>query len=151
MKGSGRRARRLPVVISTNQLQFVMNHARSIYPEECCGFLLGLDGETRSVQGVIPAKNINQDSRTNRYNIDPMELVRADDEARRSNQTLIGIYHSHPDAPAQPSEFDLEHAWPWYTYLVLSVRNGEPKDASAWTLSEDRSAFHLDDLRVTGD
>jgi proteasome lid subunit RPN8/RPN11 len=140
----------MPVVIPADELQLIMNHARSTYPEECCGFLLGVDSEVRRIQRALPAQNANQDSRKNRYNIDPMELVRADEEARRSSLNLIGIYHSHPDAPAQPSQFDLEHAWPWYSYLVLSVQNGEPKDVSVWLLSEDRSTFHLDDLRVNG-
>jgi proteasome lid subunit RPN8/RPN11 len=140
----------MPVVIPADELQLIMNHARSTYPEECCGFLLGVDSEVRRIQRALPAQNANQDSRKNRYNIDPMELVRADEEARRSSLNLIGIYHSHPDATAQPSQFDLEHAWPWYSYLVLSVQNGEPKDVSVWLLSEDRSTFHLDDLRVNG-
>ncbi len=139
------------VVITTNQLQFMMNHARSTYPEECCGFLLGSDSDVRRIQHVLAARNVNQNSRRNRYNIEPMELVRADEEARRSNLNLVGIYHSHPDAPVQPSQFDLEHAWPWYTYVVLSVQNGEPRDMAAWFLTEDRSTFHLDDLKVIGD
>jgi proteasome lid subunit RPN8/RPN11 len=141
----------MPVLIRNSDLQFIMSHAKSTYPEECCGFLLGLDSRVRSVERIVSVQNVNQDSRRNRYNIDPKDLIRADEEARRSNMSLIGIYHSHPDAPAQPSQFDLEHAWPWYTYLLLSVENGQPKDIAAWNLSEDRSAFHLDDLKVTGD
>lgn len=140
----------MPVIMITDQLQFIMNHARSTYPEECCGFLLGTDSDVRMIQRVLSVRNVNQDSRRNRYNIDPLELVRADEEARRSNIILVGIYHSHPDAPAQPSQFDLEHAWPWYTYLVLSVQNGEPREVTAWYLSEDRANFHLDDLKVIG-
>jgi len=140
----------MPVEITLDQLQFIMNHARSSYPEECCGFLLGLDSQVRRIRRALPAQNVNQDSRRKRYNIDPKELIRADDEARRSSMSLVGIYHSHPDAPAQPSQFDLENAWPWYSYLVLSVQNGEPRDVSAWYLSDDRSTFHLDDLRVIG-
>lgn len=141
----------MPVLIRNSDLQFIMSHAKSTYPEECCGFLLGLDSVVRTVERIVSVQNVNQDSRRNRYNIDPKDLIRADEEARRSNMSLIGIYHSHPDAPAQPSQFDLEHAWPWYTYLLLSVQNGQPKDIAAWNLSEDRSAFHLDDLKVTGD
>jgi proteasome lid subunit RPN8/RPN11 len=99
----------------------------------------------------LAVQNVNQISRKNRYNIDPMELMRADEEARRSNLNVIGIYHSHPDTPVQPSQFDLEHAWPWYTYMILSVQNREPQDVGAWFLSEDRSTFHLDELRVIGD
>ena len=141
----------MPVLIRNSDLQFIMSHAKSTYPEECCGFLLGLDSVVRTVERIVSVQNVNQDSRRNRYNIDPKDLIRADEEARRSNMSLIGIYHSHPDAPAQPSQFDLAHAWPWYTYLLLSVQNGQPKDVAAWNLSEDRSAFHLDDLKVTGD
>ena len=141
----------MPVLIRNGDLQSIMSHAKSTYPEECCGFLLGLDSVVRTVERIVSVQNVNQDSRRNRYNIDPKDLIRADEEARRSNMSLIGIYHSHPDAPAQPSQFDLEHAWPWYTYLLLSVQNGQRKDVAAWNLSEDRSAFHLDDLKVTGD
>ena len=139
------------VHISRSQLQLILNHARSTYPEECCGFLLGKDSDPRIVVRALPAQNTNRDSRKNRFNIDPMERVRADEEARRANLDLIGIYHSHPDAPPQPSQVDLEDAWPRYTYLVVSVQNGEPKGVAAWTLSEDRSAFHLEDMRTTAD
>lgn len=139
------------VQITTSQLQFIMNHARSTYPEECCGFLLGTDSDGRRIHRALAVQNVNQGSRRNRFNINPMELVRADKEARLLKLDLIGIYHSHPDAPAQPSQVDLENAWPWYTYLVVSVQNGAPSDMAAWFLTEDRSTFHLDDLRVIED
>ena len=139
------------VFITADQLRFIMNHARSAYPEECCGFLLGTDSNGRRIRRALSAQNTSQDSRRKRYHIDPMELVRADEEARRSNLDLLGIYHSHPDAPAQPSKVDLENAWSGYTYLVVSVQNGEPKDFAVWLLSEDGAAFHLDDMRVTVD
>lgn len=138
----------MPVYITANELQFIVNHARSTYPEECCGFLLGTDSEGRRIYRALAVQNVNQGSRKSRFNIDPMEVVRADEEARRSNLNLIGIYHSHPDAPAQPSQVDLENAWPSYTYLVVSKQNGSPKDVAAWLLSQERSTFHLDDLRV---
>ncbi len=136
------------VYIAAAQLQLIMNHARSTYPDECCGFLLGVDSGGRRIQRVYAVQNVNQDSRKNRFNINPLDLIRADEEARRSNLDLIGIYHSHPNAPVQPSLVDLENAWPSYTYLVVSLQNGEPRDVAAWLLSEDRSRFHSDDLRV---
>jgi proteasome lid subunit RPN8/RPN11 len=140
----------MPVLMSSDQLEAIKKHAKSTYPEECCGFLLGVDSALRTIHRALSAANANSQSRRNRYNIDPMDFVRADEEARRSNLTLVGIYHSHPDAPAKPSQFDLEHAWPWYTYLVLSVMNGVPNGVSAWVLSEDRSNFLQDDLRISG-
>jgi len=139
------------VHITRGQLLFIINHARSTYPEECCGFLLGRDSDPRIIMRALSAQNTNRDSRKNRFNIDPMELVRADEDARRANLDLIGIYHSHPDASSQPSEVDLENAWPCYTYLVVSVQNGEPKGVAACILSEDRSTFHLEDMRVMAD
>lgn len=138
----------MPVMIRANELQFIINHARSAYPEECCGFLLGMDSDVRRIERTVRVENSNRESRRTRYNIEPKDLVRADEEARSLNMDLIGIYHSHPDAPAQPSQIDLEHAWPWYTYLLLSVQNGEPRDVAVWSLSEDKSTFHPDDLRV---
>ena len=139
------------VYMTADQLQFIMNHARSTYPEECCGFLLGTNSGDRRIRRAISAQNASRSSRKRRFTIDPMELVRADEEARRANLDLLGIYHSHPDAPAQPSLVDLENAWRGYTYLVVSVQNGEPKTFAAWFLSEDRSAFHLDDMRIVAE
>jgi proteasome lid subunit RPN8/RPN11 len=140
----------MTVLIANDQVEAIKTHAKSAYPEECCGFLLGVDSALRTIHRILSASNASGESRRNRYNIDPMDFIKADEEARRSNLNLVGIYHSHPDAPARPSQFDLEHAWPWYTYIVLSVQNGVPKDVSAWVLSEDRSNFRQDDLRISG-
>ncbi len=143
------------VFMSNDQLQLIKSHAKLTYPEECCGFLLGLDdskkNRVRTIHRALSASNANQESRRTRYNIDPVEYIRADEEARRSNLNLVGFYHSHPDAPARPSQFDLNNAWAWYTYMVLSVQNGIPKDVFAWVLSEDRSGFNEDDLKIAGD
>jgi proteasome lid subunit RPN8/RPN11 len=141
--------------MTNDQLQLIKRHAESTYPEECCGFLIGVDAgdknRVRTIHRVMSASNANQGSRRNRYNIDPREHIRAEEEARGSNLELVGFYHSHPDASARPSKFDLDHAWAWYTYMVLSVQNRIPKDISAWVLSEDRSGFSQDDLKITGE
>jgi len=130
------------------EAECILNHARSSYPEECCGFLLGLDSGTRKILRVIPAQNMNGTSKKSRYDIDPKEFMQADEEARRLRLELIGFYHSHPNAPVHPSLFDREHAWPWYTYLVLSIRRGKPGDFGAWSLSDDKSAFSRDQLTI---
>lgn len=139
---------KLVVLISADQLQYVINHARSAYPEECCGFLIGLNSDVRRVHRASAAQNVATPSKRRRYNIDPLELVRADEDARRSKLDLIGIYHSHPDAPVEPSQLDLENAWPNFTYLVLSLQNGEPRDFAAWILTMDRTAFGRDEIRI---
>jgi proteasome lid subunit RPN8/RPN11 len=125
-----------------------MEHARNTYPEECCGFLIGTDSGPRIVQRVLPAWNTARPSKLKRYNIDPTELLRASEEANRSNLELFGVYHSHPDAPVEPSVIDLEFAWPDFTYLVLSLQNGDPRDVGAWSLNQAHTAFEPDELRV---
>ena len=109
---------------------------------------MGTDSGPRIVRRVLPAWNVAQPSRLKRYSIDPPELIRAGEEARRSNLELFGVYHSHPDAPVEPSAVDLEFAWPDFTYLVLSLQSGEPRDVGAWSLNETRTAFELDKLKV---
>jgi len=138
----------MAVSIPGVQLQYILNHARSAYPEECCGFLIGRSSEPRQVDRVLPAENAARSSRNKQYRIDPVEFIRADEEARRSSLDLIGFYHSHPDAPVEPSQTDLENALLSYTYLVLSLQNGEPRDVAAWSLSRDKSAFELIELRI---
>jgi len=136
------------VVITKDQLQFIVNHAQATYPEECCGFLLGINSEEKRVHSAISVPNINQKSRSNRYNIDPLELVRADEAALRANLDLIGIYHSHPDAPPEPSKIDREYAWPNYTYIIVSLENRVTKEVRAWQLNDDKSTFQSEDLRI---
>ena len=97
---------------------------------------------------VLPAWNTAQPSKLKRYSIDPTELVRADEEANRSNLKLFGVYHSHNDAPVEPSVIDFEFAWPDFTYLVLSLQSGEPRDVGAWSLNHTRTAFESDELRL---
>jgi proteasome lid subunit RPN8/RPN11 len=100
------------------------------------------------VHRAYAAQNVAAPSKRRRYNIDPLELVRADEDAQRSNLDLIGVYHSHPDASVEPSQLDLEHAWPNFTYLVLSLQNGEPRDFAAWILTQDGTAFDRDEMRI---
>jgi proteasome lid subunit RPN8/RPN11 len=72
----------------------------------------------------------------------------AEKEAREKKIDLIGWYHSHPDAPARPSEFDREHAWPWYSYIIVSVQKGEPKDTTSWRLHDDRAAYDSEKIET---
>ena len=138
---------KLVLIIPTDQLQYAINHARSAYPEECCGFLIGANSNARRVHRIYAAQNVAT-SKHRRYNIDPLELGRADEDARRSDLDLIGVYHSHPDAPVEPSQLDLEHAWPNFTYLVLSLQNGEPRDFAAWTLTQDETSFIREEMQI---
>ena len=117
-------------------------HLERFYPEEGCGVLLGRDaGGMRRVERVIGFENRQGDSRRRRYLIEPEQFLRAEREAREAALEVVGFFHSHPDYPARPSAFDLEHAWPYYSYLIVSVQRGRAVEANSWRLDEDRSRF----------
>jgi len=83
----------------------------------------------------------DSDDRGERFLIGPRDILNAEREARRAGLDVLGFYHSHPDSPARPSEFDREHAWPWYTYLIISIENGEAGPLNGWQLRDDRSGY----------
>ena len=119
-------------------------HGVETYPYECCGALLGRDsdaGASREVLDLLPLANQRNDSPRNRFEITSTDVQAAEKMAREKGIELIGWYHSHPDAPARPSEFDREHAWPWYSYIIVSVQAGEPRDTKSWRLRDDRSGY----------
>src|SRR5580704_7031710 len=117
-------------------------HGVETYPYECCGAILGRDGDgSREVIALLALANRRDDSPRNRFEVTPGDVQLAEKTAREKNIELIGWYHSHPDAPARPSEFDREHAWPWYSYIIVSVQSGQPRDMNSWRLRDDRSAY----------
>lgn len=129
--------------------EIVHSHLCRAYPEEGCGVLLGRDlGGDREVERVVGFDNVREDSRHNRYLIAPEQFLAAEREARRLGLDVIGFFHSHPDHPSRPSAFDLEHAWPFYSYLIVSVERGRVKDAHSWRLTDDRSRFETEDLEL---
>ncbi len=123
--------------ISRSVLDEVDAHAREAYPEECCGLLIA-NGEKRVVD-CVRMKNGYSGPKHDRYHIDPLELYRADRAASQRELVVAGIYHSHPDYPAVLSRFDMDHAFPWYSYLVVSVGRGGTNDRRSWTPNEKRT------------
>jgi proteasome lid subunit RPN8/RPN11 len=112
------------------------------YPHECCGALLGNDSEIgREIKELVPLANQRNDSPRNRFEVTPEDVQMAEKKAKDLKLEVLGWYHSHPDAPARPSEFDREHAWPWYSYIIVSVQQREPRDMKSWRLRDDRSAY----------
>jgi proteasome lid subunit RPN8/RPN11 len=117
-------------------------HGVETYPHECCGALLGRDGEgSREVIDLLPLENRRDDSPRNRFEVTPDDVRLAEKTAREKKLELVGWYHSHPDCPARPSEFDREHAWPWYSYIIVSIEAGGPREMFSWRLRDDRSAY----------
>src|SRR2546426_1924423 len=120
-----------------------------VYPEEGCGVLVGRDlGGAREVERAIAFENRREDSRHNRYLIAPEQFLAAEKQARAAGLDVIGFFHSHPDHPARPSAFDLENAWPFYSYLIVSVEGGRATESRSWRLAEDRSAFEPETLEI---
>ncbi|RIK36128.1 MAG: hypothetical protein DCC58_19650 [Chloroflexi bacterium] len=131
------------VLIAPEQVAEIYRYAEATYPDECCGILLGRDtAEGRVVERLLEIENTwDEVERRRRFLIQPQDLLRAEREGRRSGLDVLGFYHSHPDAPARPSEFDREHAWPWYSYLICGVVQGKAQTLTGWQLRADRSAY----------
>jgi proteasome lid subunit RPN8/RPN11 len=124
-------------------------HGAETYPHECCGALLGSDGDgAREISEIVPLTNQRNDSPRNRFSITPEDVRDADAAARKAGLDLIGWYHSHPDAPARPSEFDREHAWPWYSYIIVSVRERVPREMNSWRLADDRGHYDAEEIVI---
>jgi proteasome lid subunit RPN8/RPN11 len=116
----------------------IRRHGRSTYPDECCGALIGT-GET--VQHATPLPNTTEEGARRRFLVRPADYKQAESDAKRFKGELLGFYHSHPDAPSKPSQYDLEHAWPFFWYVIVSVEQGVPKQMTVWRLVDDRSQF----------
>lgn len=125
----------------------IREHGAKDYPNECCGAMLGTDGDAgREVRSLFPLINRRDDSPRNRFSITPEDFRAAERAAAEHGLDLLGWYHSHPDHPARPSEFDREHAWPWYSYVIVSVQAGAPKDLTSWRLDDDRAQFQPEEV-----
>lgn len=128
--------------ITEELAQRIRRHGVETYPHECCGALLGADiADAREIRQLLPLANRRDDSPRNRFAIAPEDFRAAEVRARELGLELLGWYHSHPDHPALPSEFDRQHAWPWYSYVIVSVERGAPKQILSWRLSDDRMRF----------
>ena len=121
------------------------------YPDEGAGFLLGAfsDNGTRTVKAIFPLANSREDeARHNRYLMTPEDYLKAELEADRLGLSLIGVFHSHPDHPNRPSEFDREWAQPFFSYVITSVQAGKAVESRSWRLIEDRSKFEEEEIKL---
>jgi proteasome lid subunit RPN8/RPN11 len=118
-------------------------HGSETYPHECCGALVGRDG---LVQSAVPLPNTTGEGPRRRFLVRPEDYRAAERAASAAGADLVGFYHSHPDHPARPSQYDLDHAWPFFSYIILAVASGQPGEMTSWTLRDDRSAFEPEAL-----
>jgi proteasome lid subunit RPN8/RPN11 len=145
----------LEVGISAELAEKIREHGVETYPYECCGAMLGRDlgleenavsekkslSVSREVLSLFPLVNRRDDSPRNRFSVTAQDVRDAEKTARAQGLEVIGWYHSHPDHPARPSDYDRDHAWPWYSYIIVSVESGVPQDMTSWRLKDDRSGF----------
>jgi proteasome lid subunit RPN8/RPN11 len=129
--------------IASSLLDDIRRHGIDTYPEECCGFLLGhVQASGNEIRETRAVENRHAGDRSVRYSISPEDYREAERYAEQHGMDVVGFYHSHPDHPAQPSPRDLDEAtFPWYTYVIVSVRDGAARELTAWTLGDDRSRF----------
>ena len=118
-------------------------HGRETFPHECCGAMLGRDGV---VSEAFKLPNTTEEGPRRRFLVRPDDYRIAEKRARDAGLELLGFYHSHPDHPAKPSQYDLDHAWPFFSYVIVSVMSGEDKLLTSWRLKDDRSAFEEEQI-----
>jgi proteasome lid subunit RPN8/RPN11 len=118
------------------------------YPNECCGILYGRDGaEGRVVEALeAVANDFDEAEKYHRFSISPKQLMNAEKTAADAGRLVLGFYHSHPDHPARPSEYDRQHAWPFYSYIIVSIAKGEAVDMTSWLLNETTETFTRQDI-----
>jgi proteasome lid subunit RPN8/RPN11 len=121
----------------------IRRHGADTYPHECCGALIGRDGAALEAFGL---PNATDEGPRRRFLVRPADYRAAEARASELGAELLGFYHSHPDHPARPSQYDLDHAWPLFSYVIVSVRDGVPGDMTSWRLRDDRSAFDEEPL-----
>jgi proteasome lid subunit RPN8/RPN11 len=121
-------------------------HGRDTFPHECCGAMLGKDG---AVSEAYALPNTTEEGPRRRFLVRPNDYRLAEKRASEAGLELLGFYHSHPDHPAKPSQYDLDHAWPFFSYVIVSVMGGEDKLLTSWRLKDDRSAFDEEDVEIT--
>ena len=152
----------MPILtISSETAQKIRDHGAETYPHECCGALLGRDldatgtsekdgakSPSREILALYPLVNRRDDSPRNRFSVTSEDVRDAEKAAREKGIDVVGWYHSHPDHPAEPSQFDRDHAWPWYSYIIVSVASGDPQYMTSWRLADDRSQFTSEDLEI---
>jgi proteasome lid subunit RPN8/RPN11 len=135
------------IEIKPEAWQLMVAHARSTYPNECCGAMLGtIDGDRKQVTKAVALENAYAGAKEARYELRQEDLLEADRQARREGLDLIGIFHSHPDCDAYFSETDLKNSCPWYSFVVLSIQGGEFHHANSFLPDPDQTKADKEEL-----
>jgi proteasome lid subunit RPN8/RPN11 len=130
------------ITLAPVALDTIRAHGASTYPDECCGALIGssTDSDTQVVE-ARPLDNVTAEGPRRRFLVSAADYRAAERHAATAGAELVGFYHSHPDHPAEPSQYDLDHAWPNFSYVIVAVSGGTPRALRSWRLRADRSGF----------
>jgi proteasome lid subunit RPN8/RPN11 len=138
-----------PLILTASQRGQIESEGAAAYPNECCGIIYGRDQNNQRIVSVLEAvANVFDDSeRYHRFSISPKQLMDADRKAGARGELVLGFYHSHPDHPARPSEYDREHAWPFYSYVIVAIEKKQPKAMTCWLLDEETEQFNPQEIK----
>jgi proteasome lid subunit RPN8/RPN11 len=131
------------LTMSTTVDEAIRRHGQETYPHECCGALVGATGHVRT---TVALPNTTEEGPRRRFLVRPSDYRLAEQRATELDGELLGFYHSHPDHPARPSQYDLDHAWPTFAYVIVAVASGRAGDMTVWFLKDDRSSFEEGEL-----
>src|ERR1700722_15053878 len=135
--------------IAEDVLRQIYDHMEASYPNECCGVMIGTtDGETRVAHTFRKCKNLKTERAHDRYEMDPLDILKTQREFENSPWDIVGIYHSHPDHPSRPSQTDTDRAWQDYSYVIVSVQKGTVASANSWLLNESERRFYEEPLVI---
>ena len=137
----------MPLKIGWGDVGHIHEHAEEAYPEECAGAMVGMNLEgMKIVVDVWRAENTQEEERSRRFLIEPLKIKEFEEKAAERDMDVLGFYHSHPDHPAEPSDYDREHAWPYYSYVIASVGEGGGANLRAWVLKDDRTGYEEEQI-----
>jgi proteasome lid subunit RPN8/RPN11 len=135
--------------ISKTAMDEIQGHMEETYPHECCGLIVGaIEGEARVGVTSRRCRNLNTERAADRYELDPKDMLAAQQELEGGPWDIIGIYHSHPDHPSEPSQTDLNHAWPGWSYMIGSVANGSLAKVQSWELNDSGDRFEEESMAI---
>jgi proteasome lid subunit RPN8/RPN11 len=137
----------VPLKMGRGDVEHIHEHAKEAYPEECAGAMVGMNlNGMKIVVDVWRAENTHEEERGRRFLIEPLKIKEFEERAAERDMDVLGFYHSHPDHPAEPSDYDREHAWPTYSYVIASVGEGGVTEMRSWVLKDDRSGYEEEPL-----
>jgi proteasome lid subunit RPN8/RPN11 len=142
----------IDLILSADLRAQIESEGAAAYPNECCGILIGRDvaqnGVTRRIVDRLEAGRnaFEAAEQYHRFSIDPAQQLKAEKSAEKEGKTVLGYYHSHPDHPARPSEYDRQHAWPYYSYVIVAIAKGAAVDMTSWVFDDQTETFFKQEI-----